>query len=38
MPTITLLYIEDDLSYATLVKDWLSQEGFTTLLADTAGC
>ncbi len=36
MPTITLLYIEDDLSYATLVKDWLSQEGFTTLLADTA--
>lgn len=36
MSTIKVLYIEDDLSYATLVKDWLSQEGFITLIADTS--
>lgn len=32
---ITLLYIEDDLSYATLVKEWLKLEGITTFIANT---
>ena len=36
MPTIKILYIEDDLSYASLVKDWLAREGFITVIADTA--
>jgi len=35
MQTIKVLYIEDELDYAKLVKEWLSQDGLTVIIAET---